>query len=346
MPPPQRLHEQQDPPTVSSEKLRHISNEELVRRCIANERSAWEKFFRRFIPKIKKTIRKVFYAKSRFDLVGDMDVIGEIHNRVVVKLYVKGGLKSCRNHSNVESWLVTLVKNQTLDWLIEQGRIKRLPKTESERNTASLSTPLNPDSEEGLRLEDIIGDQATLDGLENLDEFKREIEEALEALRSLDKDRKLWALRLSLISHVPLSDKEIEELARFANHPVQKVRKRLKEIIARLEAMEKKRAADTGRAIVIWHEIRRLEAQLLEKSRSSLASAQDELEKLSSKLEAKRRIYEELLSKRKAFVRPSNSEIAELIGMDEEKAAQVSNLLFRARAFMEKRRNRGFGGSD
>lgn len=109
----------------------NVSDLQLVRLCLKNTRPAWEEFFRRFIPVIKNAIKNKLKERGRRDLSDDQDVVANIYEKIVVKLYKHAALKKCKKPSGIRQWLKTVAANQTLDWLKEKSRKKRLHKINS-----------------------------------------------------------------------------------------------------------------------------------------------------------------------------------------------------------------------
>ena len=72
---------------TNNSDLRKISDQQLVRLCLENNRPAWEEFFRRFIPTIKKAIKEKLGLSVRPNLCFDEEVLWNIHEKIVVKLY-------------------------------------------------------------------------------------------------------------------------------------------------------------------------------------------------------------------------------------------------------------------
>jgi DNA-directed RNA polymerase specialized sigma24 family protein len=181
---------------IEKASFKNMTDHELVRFCIENNRLAWEEFFRRFIPEIKQAIRKRLKSCGRENLCHDQEVLWSIHEKIVVKLYSQGILRQCTNPAGIRFWLRAVVHNQTTDWLIEQGRKKRLPQRQSEDSLLSLSDQLkgNPD----LTISDTIADDQ-----QSTDELQTYLERSLDQLGEIKNDKKLWVLRLTQLHDLP-----------------------------------------------------------------------------------------------------------------------------------------------
>ena len=81
--------------------------------------------------------------------------------------------------------------------------------------------------------------------------------------------------------------------------------------------------AGIGKAVLLWHEIRRMEALLNEKNKDVTSANKEEIQKLEREIEEKSKKREEWLKKARKLCRPSNRNIAELVGIPEEKANQI-----------------------
>ena len=314
---------------------KYIPDHELVRSCIQNSRPAWEEFFRRFIPHIKKGIQGILVAYS---LDNDQDVLWDIHERIVVKLIKKGVLSQCTNPSGIRAWLKTIAQNQTRDWVTEQGRKKRLPQRESENSTLSLSAPIK--GYEEITVEDTLEYQTGTS--EVTDELRADLEKALNTLAGIEDDKKMWCFRLSILSRLPLSQAEMDKLSIFSGCPVSQLRSRLTTILQQVDKKEEKRIRELGTAVLLWHEIRRLETILAERSKDSSETSRNQIENLQREIDDKSRKREELLRTGNSLCRPANRDIGEIIGLPDAKVNQVSNLIIRARSALQ----RGIGGSD
>ncbi len=125
------MYEKKEQRTDDRTDLRSLSGQQLIEGCLEGNgkenRPAWNEFFRRFIPYIKEGIREQLKSCRRLDLCYNQEVLLDIHEKIVVKLYSRRVLRQCTNPSGIRSWLKTVAHNQTIDWLIEQGRKKRLP---------------------------------------------------------------------------------------------------------------------------------------------------------------------------------------------------------------------------
>ncbi len=315
--------------------LRDLSDEQLVHACIENNRGAWEEFFRRFIPALLGAIESTLRSYDRYDLLNDEDVIWEIHEKIVEKLYCRGILAQCRDPSAVENWLGRVAENQTRDWLNKQARRKRLPEREAEKSKIPLSTPLGRGGRATL---EILVAESGADG-----ELSEYLEKALDELSDIPGEKKLWALRLSLLHYWPLTTPEIENLAHFTGYAVHELEGRLRDIMSHLVEKEIQRAKDFNSAVILWLEIRNRQARLREIRKNSSEEGIAEAKALEEEMEKKSKRRDALMND--SLIRPSNEEIGKILGLPEDKAQQVSNLLLRAREALQTRLAKRFASS-
>jgi DNA-directed RNA polymerase specialized sigma24 family protein len=327
------MYEKNEQRTDDRTDLRGLSDQQLIEGCLEGNgkenRSAWNEFFRRFIPCIKEGIREQLKSCRRLDLCYNQDVLLDIHEKIVIKLYSRSVLRQCTNPSGARSWLKTVAHNQTIDWLMEQGRKKRLPQRQAENSMVSLSAPLWEDC--NLTIGDTIAASPKAD-----EELTVYVENVLDTMVEIQNQKKLWVLRLGILLHLPLSCEELDELAIFTGRSVDTLQQRLTEMMKGVEAKEEKRINAAGKAVLLWHEIRRMEALLHEKNKDFTRANKEEIQKLEREIEEKSKKREEWLKEARKLCRPSNRNIAELVGIPEEKANQISNILIRAREALQR----------
>jgi hypothetical protein len=305
--------------------LADLPDNELVSLCLENQRPAWEEFFRRYISLIKQAIKSKLRDHGYGQVSDDQDILWDIHGKIVEKLYGRGLLRQCVNIEGIRPWLKSVAQNQTTDWVIEQGRKKRLPQRQAESSTVSLSEPIKGTS--GLTLGDMMSEHDESD-----DDLKVYVESVLDRIGKAGEDRKLWVLRLSIISQLPLTAEDIARLSRFSGHNESEVRSRIAFMMQQVEVKEEKRIAAMGKAILLWHEIRRLEARLINENRSSPDTA--EAERIMLEIQGEMGQREKMLNDGKRLIRPANRDIAALVGLPENQAEQVSTILIRAREIL------------
>jgi len=310
------------------EDFTKIEDKQLVQYCIDNNRLAWEEFFRRFIPVTKHGIKETLKERGYIITYNNEDILWDIHGKIVIKLK-KGALKKCKNPESVGRWLWPISVNQTKDWLKKQNRKKRLPRKQIEKSTISLSDKLK--GKENIILEDTIGYKHEDFNRSKQNDIKSYLEKTLKLIGRINNEQKQWIVRLSFIHRLPFSEDETEKLSKFNGLPISILKKQLEEITQRLDGKEEGKIEKKAKSIILWYEIRRIEALLTEKQKDVKQINNQEIEDLESKLKEKSEKRMKLLKKGKSLCRPSNREIAQLVGFPEETVKQISSILMRTR---------------
>jgi hypothetical protein len=315
--------------------LRNVPDQELVSLCLQNNRPAWEEFFFRFIPEIKKGIEKILYSFTSDDLSAKEEMLWNIHEKIVVKLYQKGALRGCKNPARVRFWLHEIAKNQTIDWLRKQGGKKGLPESQFLNSLVALSAPLkgNPDH----TLEDTIPNIMRVSAEEADKGVNDYLKRVLDTMYEIDNQKKFWTFRLCIMSVEPFSHEEVEELAALNGYPIEDLKNHLEKMIDDVQTKEEKCQEYLGKADILWYEIRRLEGQVREKIKECENENHPDISKLRKKIQKKESSMELLREKGQKFCRPSNESIGKMIGLVEDKVKQVSLVFERAREELKKK---------
>lgn len=302
--------------------LKEISDQEVVRLCIARRRDAWEEFFTRFDPVLREAITRTLKkhaVRNYFYFNDDDEAVWEIHEKIVTRLYRDGLLAKCSDTAGVGRWLWTVAVNQTKDSLKGQGRQKKLPEQSTEVGMRSLDAPLFEDSE--TTFGEMLADETTVE--RNEAEYA---EAVLNALDQMQDRKKYWILRLGILAVLSFTPEEMDDLYDYSPMAVDAVREKLKRIATDVEARQEKRRVDLGRAVLLFYQLRRLESRLSDAKEDVQAIGM-----LEEEIAAKTKKREFLLEKTIKLPRPSNSDIAELVGMPEEQQGQISVILARVR---------------
>ncbi len=312
------------------DNLRKVETELLVRMCLRSERPAWEEFFKRFIPLIKRGIRQVLAREGNSFGQNELDeTIEAIYEKVVVKLVRGGILNNCQTPHCIEPWLATVACNQACDWLRQQSRKKRLPEKAARRGTRSLEQVV--DAETGCTLGDIIPAPPTSppEG-ENPPASVGWLNDILQAISGMNP-KKRWVLRLSLVSAIPLSPQDREELGRFSPLGREGCDECLRRMLADVCHKKKARAKAMGKAVLLWYELQNSEYRHAALEKACTDETRDELAQLSAKLTSLRTRRRQLLEEGNRLCLPAHAEIAAITGIPEDKVQQVSTYLRRAR---------------
>lgn len=322
-----KLNEQ---PNVGRTVLSGSSDQEVTGLCLEGRRDAWEEFYARFAPDIRRAIEHTLLFSSDLDSFDWKfeESSWDINENIVRKLCEDGFLSKCSDPSGIRQWLKTVAANQTRDWLKERGRLKNLPKQQTEQGMRSLDEPLYEDSE--ITLGETISNETDNDRA-----LRRYLGGVLDEIDRLHNRRDFWIVRLSLVAAMPLRPEEAADLAAFTTHPEETVRELLEGIVASVEERDAKRSTDLGRGVFLWHQLRRLEGELRAALRDSSTEGVRKCEELRENIARKTKRREQMLAAGKKIPRPSNREIAALVGITEEQ--YVTTILGRVRDALAKK---------
>lgn len=312
------------------ENLRKAKTEILVRMCLRSERPAWEEFFNRYIPLIKRGIRNVLDREGNFVSQDELDeTTSDIYEKVVVKLVRGGILNNCKTLHIIEPWLITVAGNQAYDWLREQSRKKRLPEKYAKSGTRSLEEVVN--TKTGCTLSDIIPAPPTF--TEAREEYSANIgwlEDVFQVLHDMNP-KKRWILRLSLVAVIPLSVQEREDIGSFSALGRSECDQYLCRILADIRHKKEARAKAMGKAVILWYELQNLEARKSAVENNCTDETRGKLLQLSAKIKSVSTRRLKLLEEGNRLCLPAHADIAAIIGIPEDKVQQVSIYLRRAR---------------
>lgn len=261
----------------------------------------------------------------------DEDIRADIHETIVIKLYRDGALARWSNSSRLQNWLHTVSRNAALDWAKAQNRKKRLPKHDSEKYPESFDAPLGAETD--LTLHDLLGSPDLLEAEHRLEDLREFVERVLDGIAGIPNLQIRWTVRLCLLSVLPLSPEERSSLAEFSGTTKDDVASRIGAISEGLKKNAEKSEVALGRAVILWHQMRRLERKINDARRNPLAEPA-RIEADECELHAMREHRESLLASAFRFHRPSNEEIAPLVRLPPNKVGQVSTMLLRGRRIL------------
>jgi RNA polymerase sigma factor (sigma-70 family) len=322
--------------SYSSEQLPDLTDKDLAALCLLHQRNAWEEFFKRFSPLIKKAIRRTFIRCGVRELAEDFDNIADIHAELVEKLYGKGILRKCSDLTGLRPWLIRITINQTLQWLVRRSRLKRLPQVQEEQLMRRLSAPLGEDQD--FTLQDLIED-AGADLFQQLEQVacQHYTECVVDQIAALDNPTHRWTLRLSTLGQLSLSEAELAQLQALSTLDNHEIEERISALEDALAKKEQERQDTLGKAVLAWHQQRGIEVKITRLGKDSVTDHAAELAKLKEEWDSLEALKAKHLAASCDFPRPSNREIAELIGIPEEKSGNVSQYLVRARTSLRKK---------
>lgn len=321
----------------SPAQLHTLPDSELVTLCLHQERRAWEEFFKRFSPLIKKTIYRMFIKFNKPALADNFDNILDIHAILVERLYAKGILNQCPEVSGIRAWLTRITANQTLDWLRTKGRIKNLPLEQTERVIKSLSTPLGED-DDSTTLEDLIEDERA-DMWVQLEQetVRRYTECVINQIGYIDNVTHRWILRLHILGQMAISEIELEQLGAVSSYSREELEAKLNDMETKLDQQVAERQETLGKAVLYWHQLRDIEIKTTRLGKDTFTDHSQQLEALKQEWQHLDRQRSAALAGSRSFPSPTNKEIADLLGIPETQCGNVSQYLKRARATLSRK---------
>lgn len=90
-----------------------MTTAELLKRCIAKDRGAWDEFTGRFTPLVK---RSVSYKLNKLNLGYSRDQVEDIAQEVFLLIWEKDKLSSVRDTSSLKGWLAIVSLNITSNY--------------------------------------------------------------------------------------------------------------------------------------------------------------------------------------------------------------------------------------
>ena len=296
----------------------------LVERCIAQEREAWEEFFRRYMPKIKLWIVKTL-LRSKDDSLDALFIEESVMNvfeNVFVKLYTKSVLRTLNDRNSLLPWLRTLTVRAAKDWLKSQHAKSRLIEITTKDRTISSDAP-SPGAD-GLKVANIL--QPPEGSKEDL---AQRAEKLLERLKQLPDEQK-WPLRLRIMFICPLDKCELQHLAQFVGTSPDQTAERVKAVMASLEKKKEKKIKEQKKADRLWNVAQNLAARLLDRIRQEEIPS-CERQRLEEKIESILKRVREKTRAASLEVQPSNKQIAQIMGRSSKNVSRVSRVISMAR---------------
>lgn len=314
-------------------QLNFISDSDLVLLCKLGDREAWDVFFRRFLPLIKSSIRKALKQHDSSDEKSyyGLDAVGEITELLIFKLYPKGILDLLVNISGLRPWLKTVVKNQTIEWLIAQGRLKHATRREVETGMLSLDAPLNQDTDSTLA--DTLADTIDVD-IPGFQETQDYLEMLLHSVEDKSNRRDYWIVRLSIISQIPLEQSEEDSLVDFSPLSPTSARQLIQDMIEDVERRTNECDAKLGLAISLGSELKRLQYILWDMRGDDTPHGLAKYEQIQEECNEIEKRREKLSHDGMRIPRPRNAEIAALVGILPKQESLVTTVLTRSREIL------------
>lgn len=311
-------------------QLKFISDSDLVLLCKSGDRGAWNEFFRRFRPLIKSSIRKALKQHDSSDEKSyyGLDAVGEITELLVFKFYPKGILDQLTVISGLRPWLKTVVRNQTIEWLIAQGRLKHATRREIEMGMLSLDAPLHQDTDSTLA--DTLADTQNVE-IPGFQETQDYLEMLLQSVEDKPNRRDYWIVRLSIISQIPLEQSEENSLIDFSQLSTASALQLIQDMIEGVERRTNECDAKLGLAISLGSELKKLQYILWDMRGDDTPHGLAKYEQIQEECSNIEKRREKLSEDGTRIPRPRNAEIAALVGILPKQESLVTTVLARSR---------------
>ena len=316
--------------SVGVNKLESLSLGDLIKLCRTGDKQAWDQFFRHYTNHINQQIIRTLLNRQHINIANDRDIIRDIYIEIVEKLYCENAIKNLIEPDAVVSWLETISKNKTLDWLQKYYSQKNMPKRQSEFSSMSFDTPI--DEQGNLTIQDIMEDR-----IYDFSEETRQLRMVLNDMEELS-EKQFWVLRLKIIFYDLLTDEEIKSLATYINKPFKHVTAQIDGLIERLCQKWYKKEAKLSDATRVEALIRHLESRLLEDIKHHDLS-EEECKIREAEISKKSMRMKTLWQSGSRFIEPTNDEVADILEISKEKVGKVSVRLRRAREKLKSMRD-------
>ena len=194
-----------------------MNTQELVERCVKRDRKAWNEFVQEYEGLVR---RAVWYKINRMNSKALRSESDDIVQEVFLKLWEDNKLASVRDTSYLNSWLVMVAINRTINYAKRRWK--------DERRTRSLDERL---SDGEFTLEDVIPAKGN-DPAKGL-HLKELTERSLEEISNLKmRERKILNLSLGGRRHTDIAEKmslPVNTVATIISRAKGKVRQGMKE---------------------------------------------------------------------------------------------------------------------
>ena len=332
---------------IPSNPYQSFDNKILVEKCLANDRKAWDEFFRRFTPAISKNIHKILDTAHRRKIIfiekplkglmyrKDEDT-EEIYDDIVIKLYT-GALAKCKNFSDVQPWLIILTRNHVFDWLAHKNSAKARIEEDGIISSSSIDEFVGNGK---ARLSDVLrisADDSENETSEEICSARQHIlHEVIKKINALKNDKSYWILRLSALSEWNLDEEETLALCKSTGCTSIEIKAKIDSTMINIYKKIAQREKHFERAADISSELIKIEKNLY---KSENFHSEDEIKAL-------RKLYAEKIATRDRHIkashaecRPSDKEIAAIMNLSEKEAKQVSVILHRVRKHLSGKSN-------
>ncbi len=308
-------------------KVRFISVEELIRRCLLMDRPAWEEFFNRYLGLINKQIRKAVKANVNCSPVDHESDCEEAFELVFKKLYPgnnPGGkasvLNRLENMGKIEGWLWTVVRNTVYDFKRRDNANKRQLNKMQRENVVYLDSSYGDDNNHAL-----------IDRVDFQEKDVRNIQENEVAKMALDwvqkeiekfTERDQWVLRLKTVFYHDLSDSEKRKLAEFTGKTREQINCEIEKMTDFFSTMNTKKGKMLDSAEIDRVLLQKLERKLIIDI-ERLDIPENEKRERRDNVEKKKRRMEMKSRSGKMFILASNDDVARILNIENKNHISV-----------------------
>ena len=190
-----------------------VTDEQLIICCLAESTSNlyWGEFYRRFNRLIDKKILKTLY---KINVPCTQAVADEISEAVVMKLHSQRFLEIAKKHENINTLLIITVGNVVLDWNRQRKRKKNAMEYAVETSMMSLEHLIARGDGEVTLGETIADPEKDPQYKDHLEEMREDAEYLQKLIDNLGGIKRL-VFKVKMMFDMPLSEKDIQEIARL-----------------------------------------------------------------------------------------------------------------------------------
>lgn len=262
----------------------------------------------------------------------------EVNYRLTVKFLTPHFFDKALVHPKPIAWLLTVVRNETLDWYDEYRRTANVMDDGGIGGIVSMDDPVG-NEEDNIRLGDTIANPKTI--LHYHDDWKDYIDGLSQLVSEKEKslsDEKRLAFRIDLMFYRPLSDRDITEIAARRNVPPKRIEREIDQIMEGLFAAYDQREHQLCLIRIRKENIKRMEWRLRELRANTNAKEPDIAKQETQIKRETRRLanLEKRTSKRP--IGPSVHQIASLMSLKKVQEREVSQWMKRIKDSLIKER--------
>lgn len=326
---------QNSPDKARRNQIQILSNEDLILSCVQSNTSIyWQEFYRRFNRLIDSRILKTLYGKGIPIESIDQPMADEISYLLLLKIHTPNWQQKALVHENIAALLMETVRNVVLDWFKQkQGRYQAVQK-EIERTSTSLDETIG-NGEDGILLVNMTADPNTNPLFEDEREKMRErVAELLVTADALPIQQRL-AFKVFLMFYNPLSDEEIEEVAKLRSVTSSKIKEETSIMLDQLVEKNEQYEHRLNLLADKFFQLQKLQRKLYEMEKDIdtpegiLNETIKDIQATTKKVVNLRKLV------KKINVHPTAAATAQLLGIPESKQKDLNVWLHRTRKLLK-----------